>query len=256
VRDKRAKLVGAAALYGFGIELMEEGEELSKCDLFHGAVRYRDGLMIALLTARPILRLRNLTDLKIGDGIFKDGEQYGLKVVATEMKQRRHVEVSVPPELSPYLNRYLEHHRPNLFPSTHGWKQPVPGDPKTCLHLWVSTWGKGMDAHSIYCQFVRLTKAKFGKGFGPHFVRDTAATSIALEDPKHVRYAMNVLGHSKFATPSGITSWHSRSRPRNGTRRICCRCAAAQPRSGHRNANLDNDRGRCIHPRARCACDA
>ena len=200
VRDKRAKLVSADVLYRFGIELMKEGEQLSQSDLFHGAVRYRDGMMIALLAARPILRRRNLSDLKVGDGIVKRGENYWLQVIAAEMKQRRHIEVSVPPELTPRLDRYLAHHRPYLFPRNHGWKQPIAQDPEACSHLWVSARGKGMEAHSIYGRFVQLTKAKFGKGVNPHLFRDAAATSIALEDPKHVRYAMNVLGHRKFAT--------------------------------------------------------
>lgn len=33
-----------------------------------------------------------------------------------------------------------------------------------------------------------------------HLFRDCAATSIALEDPEHVRIAAQILGHRSFAT--------------------------------------------------------
>jgi integrase len=199
-RDKRSKLVSAAALYRYGIELMAEGEELSKSDRLHDAVRYRDGLMIALLIARPILRRKNLAALKIAEGVYKRGEHYFLSVVASEMKQRAAVDVSVPPDLTPYLDRYIAHHRPYLFPRNRNSRQPVTRDPRACSHLWVSTWGKGISVETIYQRFVQLTRAKFGKSVNPHLCRDIAATSFAIEDPAHVQSSMNVLGHADFRT--------------------------------------------------------
>ncbi len=199
-RDKRSKLVSAELLYQFGVELMEEGERLFESDRLHGAIRYRDGLMIALLAARPILRRKNLRDLRIGADLIKRGEHYWLQVGAADMKQREPVEVAIPQELTAYICRYTAEYRPYLFPRNRNSKQPVTRDPAACSHLWASTWGKGMDARTIYGRFVRLTRTKFGKAVNPHLFRDAAATSIAVEDPKHVRYAMNVLGHAKFAT--------------------------------------------------------
>jgi integrase/recombinase XerD len=34
----------------------------------------------------------------------------------------------------------------------------------------------------------------------PHLFRDCVATSIAIDDPEHVRIAAQVLGHGTFAT--------------------------------------------------------
>jgi integrase len=200
VRDKRLNFVSAEKLYGFGIELMAEAEQLSGSNRLSGAIRYRDGMMIALLAARPILRRRNLQALTIGSGLIKRGEHYWLQVVASEMKGRRLVEVSVPAELTPHLDRYITQHRPYLFPRNRNSKQPVTRDPAACSHLWVSITGTGMAAETIYQRLCLLTLAKFGKSVSPHRFRYSGATSIALEDPKYVRYSMNILGHRNFAT--------------------------------------------------------
>ncbi len=34
----------------------------------------------------------------------------------------------------------------------------------------------------------------------PHLFRDCAATSIAIEDPEHVRISASILGHASLAT--------------------------------------------------------
>jgi integrase len=116
------------------------------------------------------------------------------------MKQDAPVDVSVPPELTPYLDRYIAHYRPHLFPRNRNSRQPVTRDPRACSHLWVSIRGTGMVAETIYQRFVRLTKAKFGKAVNPHLCRDISATSFAIEDPTHVRCSLNVLGHADYRT--------------------------------------------------------
>jgi integrase len=202
-RDKRSKLVNADELYRFGIELMIEGERLAKLDCLHGALRYRDGLIIALLIARPILRRKNLQALKLGESLVKRGEHFALQISASQMKQRRAVDVLLPPELTPFVERYLAYHRPFLFPRNRNSRQPFTRDPKACQHMWVSMCGTGMASETIYKMFVRLTQAKFGKAINPHLCRDIAATSFAIEDPTHVRSGMNVLGHADYRTTEG-----------------------------------------------------
>jgi site-specific recombinase XerD len=44
------------------------------------------------------------------------------------------------------------------------------------------------------------TRKAFGTSLPPHWFRDAAATSIAIEDPMHVRDARHVLGHASLAT--------------------------------------------------------
>ena len=49
---------------------------------------------------------------------------------------------------------------------------------------------------AIYCRIMRTTQAKFGHGVNPHLFRDSAATSIANEDPDNVLITRSVLGHA------------------------------------------------------------
>jgi len=47
---------------------------------------------------------------------------------------------------------------------------------------------------------VARTAEAYGKPINPHLFRDCAATSIAIEDPEHVRVASLILGHRSAAT--------------------------------------------------------
>ena len=46
----------------------------------------------------------------------------------------------------------------------------------------------------------KQTKSAFGASLPPHWFRDAAASSIAVEDPRHVRDAHLLLGHTSLAT--------------------------------------------------------
>ena len=46
---------------------------------------------------------------------------------------------------------------------------------------------------------VGRTAAAFGHPVNPHLFRDCAATSIAIDDPQHVRIASQILGHRSAA---------------------------------------------------------
>jgi len=164
-----------------------------------GAVVYRDGLMIALLAARP-LRRKNLAAIKIGEHLFRNGPDYRLQFAARETKSRKVLELNLPSKLTPFFDRYLSHHRPLLFPRNRNSRQPTTHAPSACSNLWVSVRGTGMGAESMYRCIVAHTRAKFGRSINPHLFRDAVATSVAIGDPKHVRITMNLLGHSKLAT--------------------------------------------------------
>jgi integrase len=53
---------------------------------------------------------------------------------------------------------------------------------------------------SIYQQIRLRTKVAFGQGVNPHRFRDSAATTLAIEDPAQVRVSARVLGHQSFQT--------------------------------------------------------
>jgi site-specific recombinase XerD len=83
------------------------------------------------------------------------------------------------------------------------------------MSLWVSQWSLAMGAATIYDSITRATHAKFGHEISPHLFRDCAATSIAIEDPAHVRITMRILGHSKIATSEQYYN-HAQSRVATG----------------------------------------
>ena len=53
---------------------------------------------------------------------------------------------------------------------------------------------------ALYDVFTRRTAEAFGTPINPHLFRDCAATSIAIDDPEHVRVASQLLGHRSRAT--------------------------------------------------------
>jgi integrase/recombinase XerD len=107
-RDKRAHMVAATDLLALGISLMEAWEA-GPPQRINKASRYRDGLLIALLIACP-LRIRNLASIEIGRHLVGDGRGYQLHFTAAETKTKRPYVASLPPELTPYIDGWLQVH--------------------------------------------------------------------------------------------------------------------------------------------------
>ncbi len=190
-RSKRERLVGAADLLGLGCALMAEAPARSTDRL--GAMSFRDGLIIGLLAARP-LRLKNLTSLCLEHSLVRRGEVWWLDIPAAETKTREPIEVPWPEPLNAGLATYLDVYRPILCQLRNRWTRDVGNA------LWVSTHGSPMGQTAVYQAIVGRTRAAFGRPINPHLFRDCAATTIAIEDPKHVRVAARVLGHRSLAT--------------------------------------------------------
>ena len=66
--------------------------------------------------------------------------------------------------------------------------------------LWVSSDGSPMEPRALYDIIVARTAEAYGTPISPHLFRDCASTSIAIEDPEHVRIASQILGHRSAAT--------------------------------------------------------
>jgi integrase len=111
-RDKLSRLVRASDLFELGLRLMDTCEDGADRPQYV-SIRYRDGLMIALLIACPI-RIKNLANLVIGQHLVFDGSAYHLKLSATETKTGRPYHATVPPELTPYIDGWLQVHRLSL----------------------------------------------------------------------------------------------------------------------------------------------
>jgi integrase/recombinase XerD len=185
-KDKRSRIRSSRDLHELGLRLMAEAEGYSTVP-WKRASRYRDGLLIALLAARP-LRLRNLAGLRIGTHLVEHSEGFGLHIPAEEVKTHTPLELPLPADLVAPLRHYLSVYRPVLLGANED------------DHLWINKYGSPMAEQTIYKQVTKLTRAAFGVSINPHLFRDCLASSIAIEDPEHVHVASKLLGHSSIDT--------------------------------------------------------
>jgi integrase len=191
-RNKRGTTPPSPELIDLGFELMKEADAGQWQGRYPPAVRYRNGLTIALLGYWPIRR-RNLAMIEIGRHLTEDGEGYRLDFTAQETKQKREISSILPSTLVTALKRYLQVYRPVLL-------ELGPHQGKAGRALWVGADGDRLNAGGIYRATTEYTKAKLGYAVSPHRFRDSAATTIATEDPAHVRDILAVLGHASLAT--------------------------------------------------------
>lgn len=184
---KASRLVPASDIYQFGISQMDTVVRATKQRGVFKAVGFRDGLMIALLAARPIRR-SNLVSIRIDHHLLRLNNRWKLSFEAAEMKNRRPMEIALPDQLSVYLERYLNDWRPLLLRHHQSDR------------LWITQFGLPMSGDSAYVRITKLTKRAFGRSLNPHLFRDCVATSIAIEDPDHIEIGMTMLGHSSSKT--------------------------------------------------------
>ena len=151
---------------------------------------YRDGLMIALLAARP-LRLANLAQLELGRELVRRGGGWRLELQGADTKTGEPLELPFPDELVPALEAYLATWRPQLA---------QPRYVAASAALWLTHRGTAISDIHAYNNIVAHTRKAFGQAVNPHLFRDAAATTIALDRPEQVRMAARLLGHRSFAT--------------------------------------------------------
>ncbi len=143
--------------------------------------------MIALLAARP-LRVSNLVSIRLGQQLIRQGDGWALVFEPHEMKTRRPFEIPFPREVETALDTYLQTWRPVLLRDHE------------IDHLWITQYGHPMSSDAAYVRVTKATLRALGKSLNPHLFRDCAATSVALEDPEHVRIIASILGHSSLST--------------------------------------------------------
>jgi len=193
VRDKRQRLRTAGELVALGERLMTNAETTLGWSPRRRAVQYRDGLMIALLAHRPV-RKKNFATMRLGIHVVQQHGRHWMLFAAAETKNRLAYQTMFPEALEANLRHYLEHCRPVLVARQHG---ALTADFDA---LWVSDVGTQLTMGALADRIEKCTKAAFGQSIPPHWFRDAAATSIAIDDPVHVRDAHLVLGHASLAT--------------------------------------------------------
>jgi integrase len=188
---KRDRIVGARELFDLGRDLMRRSG--SGPAGRNAAVLYRDGLMISVLSVRP-LRLKNLLGLEVSRSFVRRVGIWWIDIPAEETKTRELIEMPLPEELTSAVDAYLGDHRPVLCGRRGRWALQVDGA------LWVSADGSPMRDRSAHQRITEHTRAAFGHPINPHLFRDCLATSVAEDDPNHFGVAARLLGHRNLRT--------------------------------------------------------
>ena len=142
------------------------------------------------------MRLKNLTSLVIGQHLIFGDRAYGLKLTAAETKTGRPYVAAVPPELTPYIDGWLQVHRPHMQSIARG-----KGEMGSNVgHLWVDRGGRPMSGKAIRDQIKSRTRQAFGKAIWPHLFRDCAVTELVDCAPEQIGIAPDLLGHSDLQT--------------------------------------------------------
>jgi len=195
---KRARLRDSSELLALGIRLMSEADDPTPRPYLRTrcSTLYRDGLCIALLSARP-LRLRNFAGLVLGHHLRALDDRWWIHIPPEETKTHVLIDVPFPDALVGALDHYLKVHRPRLL-GIHGANNV---DMAHAGPLWISArTGHALSSSTLAQRITDHTGRAFGKPVNPHLFRDCAATSIAIRDSEHVRIAAVILGHSRFET--------------------------------------------------------
>ncbi len=187
-KPKKYGQVTSDQLYILGLKLMDEVvaetadlKEIPKAS----AIKYRDGLLIALLSL-VVPRRRTLTALRLKQHLIRAGELWALDIPARDAKGKRPLDFALPPNLCERIDLYLRKFRPRL-----------PGSNRHS-GLWPSNKSQPMSASSIYRAVCEWTKKAFGFSVNPHRFRHAAGTLWSIEDPKNVQGVKDLYGHASF----------------------------------------------------------
>jgi integrase len=140
--------------------------------------------------------VRNLPSIEISRHLVWNGQGHQLHFTAVETKTRRPYDASVPPELTPYVDGWLQVHRPlaQTFARVQG------GADSASNHLWLDRWGQPTSSRAIRRQIGARTEHAFGKPVWPHLFRHCAASELVDSAPDEIAIAPDLLGHADLET--------------------------------------------------------
>jgi integrase len=190
-------VITSLALLDLGQQLMDEGGPTPDRSMrLADAVRYRDGLMIALAAFVP-LRRKNLASIEVGRHLVREGNAWSIIIPRAETKSGAPIEFAVPKLLVPYLEHYLDVVRPRML---HG---------SICSALWIGRERKALTYSAIWPIITRHTSRRLNVRVSPHDFRDAAATTWAIAKPDQIAVSSDLLGHANQHT---TTKHYNRAR--------------------------------------------
>jgi hypothetical protein len=150
-RGNRARpVITSVQLVELGMALMVKSKiSAEKPVSMADAVRYRDGLMIALLAQVP-LRPKNAAALEIGRDVVKEGESWSIVIPPDDTKTRTYLDFEIPDSVRHNFATYLMVVRPRMLRRSG------------CNALWVSPKGGPLSYSAFWPVFARHTAERFG----------------------------------------------------------------------------------------------
>jgi integrase len=179
-RAKYHRLVDADRIVAGGIGEMDDVLAVQEPN-WHEALRYRNGLMIALCATCPI-RLKNITQLRVGVNFLDCEDHWLISLPAEDTKERRLDERRIPGFLKPYIDHWMQM-KEDLLPSSGN-------------ALWASRYGGGVGYAQIEKLITETTRKLYGKPVNPHLLRDCAVHFVAIHAGDQMGIASGVLNHT------------------------------------------------------------
>jgi len=152
---KQRAVVTARELYDWGLNRMAKAEADKNLSTRDCAVHYRQGLVVALLIARPI-RQRAFLSLQIGKSVVENRGTFVLALDADDTKDGKAREYPLPDGLNAAMGRYISHHRQVLLADTQSDA------------LWITKDGCEFTRSGFSVCLAKLTRREFGETFRSH----------------------------------------------------------------------------------------
>jgi integrase/recombinase XerD len=190
-------VITSVQLMDLGIALMEESTIPTDTPIrMTDAVRYRDGLIIALWS-HVLLRHKNFAAIEIGRDLIREDGNWAIVIPPEETKTKTYIDFEIPEELQHEFTTYLNHVRPRMLRRSG------------CKALWVSPKGGPLSYSAFGPIMTRHTTERLGIRITPHDARDAAATTWAIAAPEQIGVARDLLAHSDLRT---TTKYYNRAR--------------------------------------------
>jgi site-specific recombinase XerD len=184
-RSKSDRWVLPERLIEAGLTLFQEAENSQTMTKLAQATQVRNGLMQAMLGFHPIRR-KNFAALEIGRSFVKIRNRWWIILSAAETKENRADERRVNKLLVPFVDRYLDLHRPVLV---------RPGSRLSAL--WLSSRHSARITDKHVANLIRATTlSTIGVKVSPHLFRTAAASGAAIYGGDNPHLGSAILHHA------------------------------------------------------------
>ena len=168
----------------WGVTMMEQARvRLEQGRDPNALTAYRDGLLIAFF-ALCGRRLRSVSLLRPGQELCQVGDCFRVELSGEQTKNGKADRFALPPEFTLWMRRYLDVIRPALL---DGQRQEA---------LWIGRLGTPLTTHGIQTRIQRLSRQRFGISFGPHRIRHSVVTTVALRLGETAAFGAAVVGNT------------------------------------------------------------